>query len=121
FGEENLLEANGVSKIYDKKFKALDPLSFSIKKGECIGIIGQSGSGKSTLAKILVRLENSNTGHLLLNPDIKQSHVQMVFQDPFSSLNPAIRIGEAIEEVLKIHQPNLNQKARREKTKVLLE
>lgn len=120
-GEENLLEGTNISRVYNKTFKALEPLSFHIKKGECVGIIGQSGSGKSTLAKILVKLEKSDTGHLLLNSDIKQSHVQMVFQDPFSSLNPAIRIGEAIEEVLKIHQPHLSSKDRNQKAKELLE
>ncbi len=119
-GESNLMVAKEVSKIYDKKFKALEPLTFSIKKGECVGVIGQSGSGKSTLAKILVRLESANTGELLYSDNINQSKIQMVFQDPFASLNPAISVGSAIDEVLQIHQPSLSKLKRKEKIAALL-
>lgn len=120
-GSEKLLEADRVSRVYNKNFTALQPITFGIKKGECVGIIGQSGSGKSTLAKILVQLEKPDTGKLSFSENLEESKIQMVFQDPFASLNPAISVGSAIDEVLHIHRPQLSKKERAAKTAALLE
>ncbi|MCO6494972.1 MAG: ABC transporter ATP-binding protein [Bacteroidetes bacterium] len=118
--ENSLLDAIDVSQVYNKKFKALEPVTLRIKKGECIGIIGESGSGKSTFAKILVHLEKPNSGTLVYADTLTPSKVQMVFQDPFASLNPAIPVGDAIDEILKIHQPQLNKRERQNRIFALL-
>lgn len=110
--EEQLMQADNISQIYPPNFEALKPMNFHLNKGECIGIIGQSGSGKSTLAKLLVQLEHPVTGNLALNQNLAKTQIQMVFQDPYSSLNPALRIGDAITEVIAIHHPNLNRNER---------
>lgn len=111
-GINTLLQADHISQNYPPDFKALKPMNFHIKKGECIGIIGQSGSGKSTLAKLLVQLEHPVTGNLVLHQNLVKTQIQMVFQDPYSSLNPALRIGDAITEVIAIHHPKLNRNER---------
>jgi ABC-type glutathione transport system ATPase component len=96
-------------------------MNFNLNKGECIGIIGQSGSGKSTLAKLLVQLEHPVTGNLALHQNLAKTQIQMVFQDPYSSLNPALRIGDAITEVIAIHHPKLDRNERILLAKKLLE
>ncbi|WP_066299975.1 ABC transporter ATP-binding protein [Bacillus sp. FJAT-29937] len=94
--------------------KAVNNVSFDLYEGETLGIVGESGCGKSTTGRSLLRLIEPNSGSVLLDgQDILKIHkkdlmavrknIQMVFQDPFSSLNPRIRIGNALEESLKIH------------------
>lgn len=93
-------------------FRAVDDVSFTVKKGETLGLVGESGSGKSTLARMAVRLLPPTTGAIFLEGhslftgnsafiDTLPSRIQMVFQDPFSSLNPRMRIGESVGEALK--------------------
>jgi len=95
--------------------KAVDDISFSIHHGETFGIVGESGSGKSTLGRTILRLNEPTDGKIFYDGEdishIKQHdmrdyrrHMQMVFQDPFSSLNPRMRVGELIEEPMIIHQ-----------------
>jgi peptide/nickel transport system ATP-binding protein len=94
-------------------FTALDNINFRIEKGEAVGLTGESGCGKTTLGRALLGLLDHVSGEVLLNghnvlerkKDAKTGRkaLQMVFQDPYSSLNPKIRIGEAIEEVLRVH------------------
>jgi oligopeptide/dipeptide ABC transporter ATP-binding protein len=98
--------------------KAVDDVSINIKKGETLGIVGESGCGKSTLGKTMMLLESPTDGQMLYNfngekKDITKlnskelfdfrSRVQMVFQDPYSSLNPSKRIIEAFDEPLRVH------------------
>ena len=98
--------------------KALDDVSLSIRKGETLGIVGESGCGKTTLGKNLLMLEKPSDGEILYNDqgvlkDITKMNkedlfqfrkqVQMVFQDPYSSLNPVKKIYNAFEEPLKAH------------------
>ena len=93
--------------------KAVDDVSFTIFKGETLGLVGESGCGKTTLGRTLLRLIEPSKGNIIYNTsDITlydkkglkdfRKEVQLVFQDPFSSLNPRITIGEAIEEPMKI-------------------
>ncbi|MBN1142299.1 MAG: ABC transporter ATP-binding protein [Deltaproteobacteria bacterium] len=94
--------------------RAVDDVSFTLRQGETLGLVGESGCGKSTVARLLMRLLEPDRGQILfrgtdltplsparLRPFRKQ--LQMVFQDPFSSLNPRLRIGSAIGEALSIH------------------
>jgi len=115
-----------------KKFvKALDGVSFEIGGGEIVGLVGESGCGKSTLGRALVRLESPHSGKIVLN-DIDIANVkgkasqklrkdfQMIFQDPYGSLNPRLTIFNAIDEVLALHTM-LDKAARRARAAQLLE
>jgi len=95
--------------------KAVDRVSLSVNRGETMGLVGESGCGKSTLARMVVRLLQPTSGEILLGGDPVWSsnralrrrlprRVQMIFQDPFSSLNPRMRVGRAIGEGLRIHR-----------------
>jgi oligopeptide/dipeptide ABC transporter ATP-binding protein len=115
---ENLCKHYLVKK---KVLKALNEVEFSIKKGETLGIVGESGSGKSTLAKTLLRLEPPTNGKVFYHGvnifDLTlqsfksyRQKMQIVFQDPYASLNPRMTIQEILEEPLKIHKiknPNI--------------
>ena len=93
--------------------KAVDNVSFSIDSGRTVALVGQSGSGKSTLAKLLMQLERPTSGSILLDgkpvsrrgAGLRQyrSDVQMVFQDPFASLNPFHSIGHHLARPLLLH------------------
>ena len=112
--------------------KAVDDISFTMKKGETLGLVGESGSGKSTLGKTLLRLIPPTAGKVFFEEqDVfgldKESmrklrrDYQIIFQDPFSSLNPRMRIGAAIQEPMKVHGLHDNDKMRKEKVIDLLE
>lgn len=112
--------------------KAVDDVSFEVFKGETLGLVGESGCGKTTLGRSLLRLIEPisgkigyNTTNLLLlkNHELKKfrKHIQIVFQDPYSSLNPSITIGSAIEEPLKVHHLKLSTRQRKDRVVELLE
>ena len=115
-----------------KKFvRALDDVSFELQEGETLGLVGESGCGKSTLARQLIRLEEPTEGKIFLaERDLtslrgeslrKQRHAfQMIFQDPYSSLNPRMSIFSALEEPLKLHT-TLDRAARAARVGQLLE
>ncbi|MFJ4668275.1 ABC transporter ATP-binding protein [Kitasatospora purpeofusca] len=94
--------------------RAVDGVSFSLTKGETLGIVGESGCGKSTLAKVLMNLEKATSGQVLFKgEDITRlsgaglkavrRNIQMVFQDPYTSLNPRMTVGDIIGEPFEIH------------------
>lgn len=123
---EKLLNVHLLQKTYHKDqttFHALKGLSFELKRGQSIGLIGESGSGKSTISKILVELESATGGKIQYNFDNQlplSSNVQMIFQDPFSALNPSLRVGTAIDEVIAHHQPALSHAERLKQIDLLL-
>lgn len=84
---------------------AVDNISFRVRKGESLGLVGESGSGKSTLARLILKLIEPTSGDIIYNnvEDIRRE-CQIVFQDPQTSLNPRIRIGEAVGEPILIHR-----------------
>lgn len=87
--------------------KAIDGISFSVKQNQTVGIVGRSGSGKSTLAKLLVRLMLPTSGTVVYDAAAIQHFrrdVQIIFQNPYQSLNPRMRIKHILEEPLIIHK-----------------
>jgi predicted peptide ABC transporter, ATPase component len=105
---ENLLAIKNLSKNFNK-FKALDDVSFELKKGEILGIVGESGSGKSTLAKVITRIVKPDGGSILFKGEDftklnsaklreYRKNVQMVFQNPNSTFSPRMNIGDFLCE-----------------------
>jgi oligopeptide transport system ATP-binding protein len=105
--------------------KAVDGISFDLYQGETLGIVGESGCGKSTLAKVLMNLERATSGQVLYKgEDISRvsgralkairRNIQMVFQDPYTSLNPRMTVGDIIGEPYEIH-PEVAPKGDRRK------
>ncbi len=98
--------------------RAVDDVSLKIIKGECFGIVGESGCGKSTLGKIAVGLLEPSSGEVKLEGRaLEIGDVQMIFQDPFSSLNPRLSVGKSITEPLK----NISKAEKQEKLNEILQ
>lgn len=121
----NILEAKDLVKTYSQRsgkfgfgttlVKALDNVSISLREGSTLAVVGESGSGKSTLARCLLQLQPLDSGEVLFaGQDLAKldgvalrsirKNLQMVFQDPFASLNPRMRVGEIVGEGLLIHK-----------------
>ena len=81
--------------------KAVDGVSFVLKRGETLGVVGESGSGKTTVARVIAGLQKATAGDVRLN-----GRVSMVFQDPLGSLNPRLTTRATIGEVLRVNRPN---------------
>jgi oligopeptide transport system ATP-binding protein len=116
--EDHILEVKRLKKHFhlggNKVLKAVDDLSFAIKRGETFGLVGESGCGKSTAGRTIIRLYDATSGEVLFNgknihkfsgKEQKQynRNMQMVFQDPYASLNPRMTIGKIIAEGIDIH------------------
>ena len=127
--KDKLLEIKNLTKIFDsnsiikskkeiKALKALDNVSFNIFEGESFGLVGESGSGKSTIAKIITNLIKPTSGEVFYeNISLNQKNnnkfrgqIQMIFQDPYSSLNPRFKVKNIIAEPIKFFQKNLDKK-----------
>ena len=111
--------------------KAVDDVSFSVSKGETLGLVGESGCGKTTLGRALIRLIEPTSGNIFFNKKNiahipadqfrrMRKDIQIIFQDPYGSLNPRLTIGQAINEPMKIHDILPTDKQRKEKILNLL-
>ena len=130
---KKLLDFKNVTKVFDEgsiisskrkenKVRALDNVSFEIYEGESFGLVGESGSGKSTIAKIISSLVSPSSGEIFFenislhdpkNKLIKnkfRGQIQMIFQDPYSSLNPRFKVKNIIAEPIKFFQRNIDSK-----------
>jgi oligopeptide transport system ATP-binding protein len=139
---EVILQAENLVKHYPIKagvlrrtvghVKALDGVSFELYKGETLGIVGESGCGKSTLARMLMRLEEPTGGKLIFDGvDVYSQKggamrrlrrdIQIVFQDPYTSLNPRKTVGDIVGEPFEIHTDVLTKRDRRQRVQQLLD
>lgn len=144
--EQVLLKVSHLSKHFKVKkraarttadvFKAVDDVSFTINRGETYGIVGESGSGKTTLARCVLRALTPTSGRIeyfggdrpidlagLSEKELRgyRKDMQMIFQDPFSSLNPRMTVGDIVGEPLLIHGVGRKGKDRRERVAAMLE
>lgn len=112
--------------------KAVDDVSFTVQEGETLGLVGESGCGKTTLGRTILRLAPAAGGEIIFDGkhilDLNQAemtemrkHMQIIFQDPYSSLNPRMTIGGAIQEPMTVHEIYSNEKERKDKVIELLE
>jgi ABC-type glutathione transport system ATPase component len=113
--ETVLVETRGLAKEYGLGGRVVDDVSFSIRRGETLGLVGESGSGKSTIARLLLRLAEPTAGEVryagknLLDLNSREMRkmrrrMQIVFQDPFAALNPGMKVQEILAEPFAIHQ-----------------
>ncbi|MEP7142314.1 MAG: ABC transporter ATP-binding protein [Ferruginibacter sp.] len=113
-------------------FKAVDHVSFTVRKGETVGLVGESGCGKTTLGRAILQLIPASSGNIILNGvnlaglskramKPVRKDLQIVFQDPYGSLNPRLTIGAAIQEPMKVHAILGSNIARKDKVMELLE
>lgn len=134
--EKTLLEVKGLKKYFQvgkgQTLKAVDDISFQIKKGQTLGLVGESGCGKTTVGRTLLRIYEPDAGKILFDgKDISRvskkeakeltRRMQMVFQDPYASLNPFFTVGEIVEEGMKIHKMYHSETERMERVYELLE
>lgn len=131
----SLIEVRNVSRVYYRPdgstFKAIDNVSLEVPRGSTVGIIGESGSGKSTLARLILGLQPLNEGSIkfegvemasLGREQLRQlrSRIGVVFQEPYESLNPRMRIGRIIEEPLVVHRRSMSRGERQERVAAML-
>ncbi len=128
--KQNLIQVKNLSKSFDDNFftensknsvMAVNDVSFNIKEGESFGLVGESGSGKSTIAKMIVNLYKPSKGDIFFDniciTKIKYSsemmkfrkQIQMIFQDPYSSLNGRLKVKDIVSEPIKLHNPSISK------------
>lgn len=123
----------GVWKEAEKEVKAVDDVSFSINRGETLGLVGESGCGKSTVARLVAGLYEPTDGEIVYEGECisgrgvlryaptMRKKLQIIFQDPFSSLNPRMTVGSLIGEGIALHNLARNKKEKEDKVDYLLE
>jgi ABC-type oligopeptide transport system ATPase subunit len=127
----SLTKTFGSNAIVQSRSFALGPVSIKVNRGEVVGVLGESGSGKSTVANIIMRLTGFNNGQYLFHGrDVRKfskaenfnfkSRVQIIFQDPYGSLNPRATVGASIREALILHRPELSRTEMDDRVKALL-
>ena len=141
YSQAPLLEVINLEKIYfskasffgtKKAFKAVDAISFKVYPGETLGLVGESGCGKSTLGKAILQLDKATAGTLkykgadITNLSKKalrslRKDIQIIFQDPYASLNPRLTVGDAIMEPMNVHKLFSSDEERKSKTIEILE
>jgi peptide/nickel transport system ATP-binding protein len=128
--EQDLVQVKNLSKSFDDNFFtensknsviAVNDVSFDIKEGESFGLVGESGSGKSTIAKMIVNLYKPSSGDVFFDnvciTKIKRNsemlnfrkQIQMIFQDPYSSLNGRLKVKDIVSEPIKLHNPSISR------------
>ncbi|WP_435117078.1 dipeptide ABC transporter ATP-binding protein [Candidatus Pelagibacter bacterium nBUS_49] len=128
--KQNLVQVKNLSKSFDDNFftessknsvMAVNDVSFNIREGESFGLVGESGSGKSTIAKMIVNLFKPSVGEIFFDnvcvTKIKQNsemmkfrkQIQMIFQDPYSSLNGRLKVRDIVSEPIKLHNPLISK------------
>ena len=136
---ENIIEVRNLKMWFQKKrsftdtlkgnktyIKAVDGVSFDIKKGEVFGLIGESGCGKSTTARLVMKLYEPTEGEVIFNGEdvthankerikMYREEVQMIFQDPYASMNPRFKLRDVLEEALLIHNVEPDREKRKER------
>ncbi|MCL2670373.1 MAG: ATP-binding cassette domain-containing protein, partial [Syntrophaceae bacterium] len=132
---ENLLEVNNLKKYFKTKYgmlHAVDDISFTIEKGKTLGVVGESGCGKTTTGRVILRLIEPTGGSVYfegedlfaLTPEqmrLKRREMQIIFQDPFASLNPRKTINQIISQPLKLHGLYQNKYERQRRVLELME
>ncbi|MFM1770870.1 MAG: hypothetical protein RLZZ71_12 [Bacteroidota bacterium] len=130
--ENILLHVEGLTKVYPgQTFPAVNNISFDIKQGETLGLIGESGCGKTSLSRMLMGLLSPTSGSVLFGnepligknisfPNKFRRDIQMVFQDPFASLNPKLKIEDMLLEPLHIHKIGSTNSERKKRVEYLL-
>ena len=136
--EQPLIQVKNLKQYFDinmgwfknKPLKAVDDVSFNINKGETLGLVGESGCGKTTVGRTILHLYKPTSGEVIYNgnpiktkADIKKfrEKATMVFQDPYSSLNPRMTVSDIIREPLDVHKMYENKKEREEKILELMD
>lgn len=136
--QKNLLEVKNLKQHFDVpngflkslKLKAVDDVSFTIKEGETLGLVGESGCGKTTVGRTILQLYKPTAGEVWFDGQLIKSkksinefrkQAQMVFQDPYSSLDPRMTVSDIIGEPLDVHKLYSNKKERAEKIKYLMD
>lgn len=129
----NILEVRHLKKYFPlnrtEVLKAVDDVTFNVKKGEILSVVGESGSGKTTLGRTIARIYDKTYGDIILDGKKIEEYkmheftkkVQMIFQDPQASLNPRMTVGDIIAEGLDLHKMTKSKKERQEKIDELLE
>lgn len=135
YRKKPLLEIQNLSTFFgakNKLVKAVNDVSFQVYEGETLGLVGESGCGKSTLGRTILQLEKATSGTVSYKgTDIAQlskkairalrKEIQIIFQDPYSSLNPRMMVGEAIREPMEVHNMYANKAAQKEKVLEILQ
>src|SRR5215475_8518415 len=139
---QTLLEVRGLRKLFPVtegifarrkvgEVRAVDGVDFTIRRGETLGLVGESGCGKTTTGRCILLLERPTAGKIVYDGvDLtKLTHkqllalrrrIQVIFQDPYSSLNPRMKVGDIIAEPIKVHGVEPDSRRRRERVRELL-